>query len=82
MVHAEAETRIDRMVELRGMTREEATHRLNSQASDTERLAIADVVIDSNGTARAHPRADGRAVGDGEGFRPEQTSPNSVGGRA
>ena len=38
------------MIELRGMTREEATHRLNSQASDTERLAIADVVIDSNGT--------------------------------
>ena len=25
-------------------------HRLNSQASDTERLAIADVVIDSDGT--------------------------------
>ena len=32
------------------MTREEAGHRLNSQASDTERLAIADVVIDNNGT--------------------------------
>lgn len=50
VVHADIETRIRRMVELRGMTREEATHRLNSQASDTERLAIADVVIDSNGT--------------------------------
>jgi dephospho-CoA kinase len=25
-------------------------HRLNSQAGDTQRLAIADVVIDSNGT--------------------------------
>jgi dephospho-CoA kinase len=50
VVHADNETRIRRMVELRGMTREEATHRLNSQASDTERLAIADVVIDSNGT--------------------------------
>lgn len=50
VVHASRETRIQRMVELRGMTREEATHRLNSQASDTERLAIADVVIDSNGT--------------------------------
>jgi dephospho-CoA kinase len=37
-------------MELRGMTREEATHRVNSQATDTERLAIADVVIDSNGT--------------------------------
>jgi dephospho-CoA kinase len=50
VVHADSETRIRRMVELRGMTREEATHRLNSQASDAERLAIADVVIDSNGT--------------------------------
>lgn len=50
VVHADRETRLHRMVELRGMTREEATHRLNSQASDTERLAIADVVIDSNGT--------------------------------
>lgn len=50
VVHASTETRIRRLVELRGMTREEAVHRLNSQASDTERLAIADVVIDSNGT--------------------------------
>ena len=50
VVHADAETRIRRMVELRGMTREEAAHRINSQASDAERLAIADVVIDSNGT--------------------------------
>jgi dephospho-CoA kinase len=50
VVHADLETRIGRLVELRGMTREEATHRLNSQASDTERLAIADIVIDSSGT--------------------------------
>jgi dephospho-CoA kinase len=50
VVHANTETRIKRMIELRGMTREEAGHRLNSQASDTERLAIADVVIDSNGS--------------------------------
>ncbi len=50
VVHAEMAERIRRLVELRGMTREEAAHRLNSQASDSERLAIADVVIDSNGT--------------------------------
>lgn len=50
VVHARAETRIDRMVELRGMDRAEAVHRLNSQATDTDRLAIADVVIDSDGT--------------------------------
>ena len=50
VVDADAETRIGRMVELRGMSREEATRRIGSQASDAERLAIADVVIDSNGT--------------------------------
>jgi dephospho-CoA kinase len=32
------------------MTRDEALHRINSQATPTERLAVADVVIDSNGT--------------------------------
>jgi dephospho-CoA kinase len=50
VVDAHMDTRIARMIDLRGMTREEAMHRLNSQASDAERLAIADVVIDSNGT--------------------------------
>jgi len=50
VVNASTETRLNRMVELRGMTRDEAMHRLNSQATNTERLAIADVVIDSNGT--------------------------------
>ena len=50
VVHADAETRLRRMVELRGLSREEAQHRLSSQASDTERLAIADLVIDNNGT--------------------------------
>lgn len=49
VVNASTETRIRRLVELRGLTREEAVHRLNSQVTDTERLAIADVVIDSNG---------------------------------
>lgn len=50
VVHATAETRIKRLIELRGMTRQEALHRLGSQASDAERLAIADVVIESDGT--------------------------------
>ncbi|MCU1509966.1 MAG: dephospho-CoA kinase [Glaciihabitans sp.] len=49
VVHASMATRISRMVELRGMSRDEALHRLNSQASDTERLAVADVVIDNDG---------------------------------
>lgn len=50
VVRAATETRIARMVDLRGMTREEALHRLNSQATDAERAAIADVVIDADGT--------------------------------
>lgn len=49
VVHASEESRIARMVELRGLTREEAVRRISSQASDAERLAIADVVIDSDG---------------------------------
>lgn len=50
VVNASTQTRINRLIELRGLSREEAMHRLNSQVSDTERLAIADVVIDTNGT--------------------------------
>ncbi|MBG6108125.1 dephospho-CoA kinase [Frigoribacterium sp. CG_9.8] len=50
VVDASSETRLVRLVQLRGHTREEAQQRLNSQATDSERLAIADVVIDSNGT--------------------------------
>jgi dephospho-CoA kinase len=50
VVNASTQTRLARLMELRGLNRAEAMHRLNSQAGDTQRLAIADVVIDSNGT--------------------------------
>ncbi len=50
VVHAATETRVARMVELRGMTREEALHRIHSQATDTDRFSIADVVIDADGS--------------------------------
>ena len=50
VVHAATETRVRRMTELRGMSREEALHRINSQATDTDRFAIADVVIDADGS--------------------------------
>lgn len=49
VVNASTDTRVSRLVNLRGLTKEEATHRVNAQATDTERLAIADVVIDSDG---------------------------------
>jgi dephospho-CoA kinase len=50
VVHAEPETRLQRMVELRGYSPDEARHRINSQATDAERLAVADLVIDTDGT--------------------------------
>ncbi len=59
VVDASADTRLHRLMELRGMSREEAGHRLNSQASDAERLAVADVVIDNEGTIdHTHEQVD------------------------
>jgi len=40
--------RVDRLVTLRGMDKEEAMARITAQASDAEREARADTVIDSN----------------------------------
>ena len=50
VVHADRGERIRRLVELRGMSRDEAVRRIDAQASDADRLAIADDVIDANGT--------------------------------
>jgi dephospho-CoA kinase len=50
VVHADRETRIQRMVEQRGMARREAELRIDAQATDAERLAIADVVIENTGS--------------------------------
>ena len=50
VAHAPAETRIRRMVEERGMSRDDATARIAHQATDEERLSVADVVIDTGGT--------------------------------
>jgi len=49
VVHTPREQRIARLIDYRGMTKEDATARVDAQASDDERLAIADVVIDSSG---------------------------------
>ena len=48
VVDASADTRLKRLVELRGLSEDEARHRISSQASDADRLALADVVIDSD----------------------------------
>jgi len=50
VVDAAKDIRLRRLVKLRGMSVQEAGHRLNSQATDSERLAIADLVIDANGS--------------------------------
>ncbi|GAA2992769.1 dephospho-CoA kinase [Microbacterium terrae] len=50
VAHAPADTRLQRMVTLRGMTETDAAARLSAQVSDDERLALADVVIDTTGT--------------------------------
>ena len=42
--------RLRRLVEIRGMRREEAESRIANQATDEERRAIADVVIDTGGS--------------------------------
>lgn len=50
VVSAPEETRIDRMVSLRGMSPEEATRRIRSQVPEEERRALADILIESGGT--------------------------------
>lgn len=50
VVQADAEERVRRMVELRGMREEDARARIASQATDAERLAVADTVIRADGT--------------------------------
>jgi len=50
VTHAGEETRVRRMVDLRGMSATDAARRIGSQASDADRLAVADVVIDTDGT--------------------------------
>lgn len=50
VAHAPAATRSARLVELRGMTPDEAAARIASQVDDDARLAVADVVVDTSGT--------------------------------
>ncbi|QAY61946.1 dephospho-CoA kinase [Microbacterium protaetiae] len=47
VAHAPAAVRERRLIELRGMTQEQARARIAAQAGDDERLALADVVIDT-----------------------------------
>ena len=47
--HADVQTRLERLITLRGMSDDEARRRLASQATDAERFAIADVSINTSG---------------------------------
>lgn len=49
VVDATPETQLDRLVRLRGMTREEARARMAAQATREQRRAVADLVIDNDG---------------------------------
>ncbi|MEO8906708.1 MAG: dephospho-CoA kinase [Microbacteriaceae bacterium] len=59
VAHAPVETRIRRLVDLRGFSQADAAARVAAQASDNERLSVADVVIDTGGTlAKTVEQAD------------------------
>jgi len=60
VVHAPALLRVERLVRLRGLSQDEAEARVRAQASDAERLAVADVVLDGSASD-----ADLRAQVDG-----------------
>ncbi len=49
VVDASAETRLDRLVRMRGMTPDEARARMAAQATREQRLAVADLVIENDG---------------------------------
>jgi dephospho-CoA kinase len=50
VVHTDAEVRVRRLVESRGMTEDDARARIAKQSSDAERLAVADAVLENDGT--------------------------------
>lgn len=50
VVHAGREAQLERLMNIRGYDLETAERRIEAQASDDERLARADVVIDSSGS--------------------------------
>jgi dephospho-CoA kinase len=59
VVEAPESVRIDRLVQERGMTREQAMERIAAQASEAQRRAVADVVLDNSGDLTAlHRQVD------------------------
>jgi dephospho-CoA kinase len=50
VVYTPEQERIQRLIRDRGMTREEAESRIRTQASDEQRAAVADVILDNSGS--------------------------------
>ncbi|ALG85068.1 dephospho-CoA kinase [Gordonia phthalatica] len=50
VVHADADVRLDRLVNLRGMDADDARSRIAAQATDEQRRAVADLWFDNSGT--------------------------------
>jgi dephospho-CoA kinase len=50
VVDVPTRTQLDRLIRLRGMSREQAQGRMTAQASRDQRLAIADIVVDNSGS--------------------------------
>ncbi len=53
VVHADADTRFERLTTLRGMDPDDARARIAAQATDEQRRAVADVWLDNSGTPDA-----------------------------
>jgi dephospho-CoA kinase len=53
VVQAPPEVRVGRLVAERGLTEDEARQRVDAQAGEDQRLAVADVVLDGTGTVEA-----------------------------
>ncbi|MFJ2023112.1 dephospho-CoA kinase [Streptomyces sp. NPDC087897] len=53
VVDAAAETQLDRLVRLRGMTESDARARMAAQATREERRAVADLIVDNDGSREA-----------------------------
>ncbi|MEU4174495.1 dephospho-CoA kinase [Streptomyces sp. NPDC026589] len=53
VVDASAETQLDRLVTLRGMTESDARARMAAQASRDQRRAVADLIVDNDGPLEA-----------------------------
>ncbi|KUF13880.1 dephospho-CoA kinase [Streptomyces silvensis] len=59
VVDARPDTQLDRLVRLRGMTEDDARARMAAQAAREQRLEIADIVVDNDGTLeKLAPRVD------------------------